>query len=311
MGDGGGDGMFVVYRGGVVSAVAESRHAFLLAAPRGAYTVMRTTQNRQRLLCFEHHLQRLSTSAMAIGADRTRVEPGRLERDVLHAIRSAMSAGGDGDDELNVAVVVDMSGEVAVHLSILKERETGACVVVEAMRGSRAKYGSTKDSKWVVERQGLLDRRTAPEADDVVLVNDEGAVLEGLSSNFFVIGADQVVQTAPVRDGVLAGSIREIVMHVCRQHDIGIVERSPSWSSRSSWFGAFLTSTSRLVLPIHQVIDSVSKDSHGLPPLAFPAVHRIIDEISRLVSDAAHSDEFSRLIFNNGTCLTQPTKSSS
>lgn len=164
----------------------------------GAYTVMRTTQNRQRLLCFEHHLQRLSTSAMAIGADRTRVEPGRLERDVLHAIRSAMSAGGDGDDELNVAVVVDMSGEVAVHLSILKERETGACVVVEAMRGSRAKYGSTKDSKWVVERQGLLDRRTAPEADDVVLVNDEGAVLEGLSSNFFVIGADQVVQTVGI-----------------------------------------------------------------------------------------------------------------
>lgn len=35
MGDDGGDGMFVVYRGGVVSAVAESRHAFLLAAPRG------------------------------------------------------------------------------------------------------------------------------------------------------------------------------------------------------------------------------------------------------------------------------------
>jgi len=76
-------------------------------------------------------------------------------------------------------------------------------------------------------------------------------VLEGLSSNFFSV-LDGVIYTAGA--GVLLGSVRNVVISVCQQHGIPLKLEAPRIADRCRWQGAFITSTSRLVLPVHELI---------------------------------------------------------
>jgi branched-subunit amino acid aminotransferase/4-amino-4-deoxychorismate lyase len=52
----------------------------------------------------------------------------------------------------------------------------------------------------------------AADVNEVLLVDDRGAVEEGMSSNFFAV-TNGVVHTAD--EGVLKGTVRELVLEVC------------------------------------------------------------------------------------------------
>lgn len=82
------------------------------------------------------------------------------------------------------------------------------------------------------------------------MIADEGGRLyEGLSSNFAVLDRGNRLITAPTTD-VLCGTIMEVVKLVARELGIEVVEDFPLLSELGSYEGCFLTSTSRLVLPI-------------------------------------------------------------
>eukprot|EP00039_Didymoeca_costata_P008490 m.112794 g.112794 ORF g.112794 m.112794 type:complete len:132 (-) comp14103_c1_seq2:44-439(-) len=95
-----------------------------------------------------------------------------------------------------------------------------------------------------------------PNVNDLILCDEEGHVLEGGQTNFFAI-VNGKVYTA--NEGILHGTIRDTVIKICEQDGIAYVLEPPSINDIDTWEGAFLTSTSRLVLPINEVVLSDSE----------------------------------------------------
>jgi len=78
-------------------------------------------------------------------------------------------------------------------------------------RGLPRVNAKAKDSEWVRQRQELESSKAAG-VNEVLLVTPEGAVMEGLTSNFFVLSSTEEVETADA--GVLSGTVRELVLQV-------------------------------------------------------------------------------------------------
>ena len=82
------------------------------------------------------------------------------------------------------------------------------------------------------------------------IVLADGTVMEGLTSNVFAI-INGSVYTA--KEGVLLGTVRNLILKVCEENDIPVVESPPNISNVSTWQGCIVSSTSRLALPVAQV----------------------------------------------------------
>ena len=57
-----------------------------------------------------------------------------------------------------------------------------------------------------------------------------------------------------ISDGVLGGTVRKLVIAMCEKHGIRIILEAPRVDTIPEWSGAFVTSTSRLVLPIDELV---------------------------------------------------------
>jgi len=72
-------------------------------------------------------------------------------------------------------------------------------------------------------------------------------MLEGLSSNVYCIRQDTIFTAG---DGVLCGSVRALVLQVAERCGLTVTERPLGLSDLPSIQEMFITSTSRLVLPL-------------------------------------------------------------
>eukprot|EP00775_Hariotina_reticulata_P005354 gene5354-5590_t len=121
----------------------------------------------------------------------------------------------------------------------------------DRFRGLPRVNAKAKDSEWVRQRQEL-EASKAVGVNEVLLVTPEGAVMEGLTSNFFVLSSAGEVETADA--GVLSGTVRELVLQVCQELNVPVKLQPPQLSNIDSWQGAFISSTSRLLLPAAEVM---------------------------------------------------------
>ncbi|KAJ1906829.1 hypothetical protein IWQ60_011996, partial [Tieghemiomyces parasiticus] len=177
--------------------------------------------------------------------------------------------GKSGAGEAKVTMLLsyhawDHAPMCAVQISALTQPAQSDCQV-EIRQASRPNP-EAKDSQWVSDRQAL-SRGMAPHTNEVLLLDGpDGHLTEGLSSNLFVVeerpnvpadhgtlGRYQVLTAPP--GTVLLGTIMKLVLQVCRESGIHVVERLPTLTAlkQGQWQGAFITSTSRLVLPIEVV----------------------------------------------------------
>jgi branched-subunit amino acid aminotransferase/4-amino-4-deoxychorismate lyase len=85
-------------------------------------------------------------------------------------------------------------------------------------------------------------------SNEIVLVDQEGLANEGLSSNFFVVMKDNSIWTA--NDGIISGTVRSLILKVCEELNINVVFKSPQVNEIKNWKEIFISSTSRLLLPI-------------------------------------------------------------
>jgi branched-subunit amino acid aminotransferase/4-amino-4-deoxychorismate lyase len=87
-----------------------------------------------------------------------------------------------------------------------------------------------------------------PEAYDYLLLDEEEHILEGSSSNFYVV-CDSVLWTAG--DGVLEGITRKIVLEqLAPALDLPVRLQAPALASVESFDEAFLSSSSRGLIPV-------------------------------------------------------------
>lgn len=112
-------------------------------------------------------------------------------------------------------------------------------------------------------------------ADEALLCNTDGFVVEGASSNLFWVMAGAVC-TPPLTSGILAGVTRAIAVELCHQIGLGVVERSITPSQLRHADAVFLTLSSL------GVVECVALD--GDPLARSPLVGRIRDAYEDLLS---------------------------
>lgn len=177
-----------------------------------------------------------------------------LRVDVGAGVQSVRDAGG-----VSFARHVAESGAAAAlhgaamptllltHVTPLPARRAPPVKVV--IRGAPRHNAAAKDSAWVKQRSAL-EATKPPDVEEVLLATPQGEVLEGTQTNFgAIIGG--VVYTA--HEGVLAGTVRRLLLEVCAEEEVPVSLEPPRVSHIGAWEAAFLTSTSRLLLPIDEV----------------------------------------------------------
>jgi hypothetical protein len=102
-----------------------------------------------------------------------------------------------------IAVIINQRPSIQL---LLKQRSDLSQVCPLSLMGSV--YGSP----GIVSILLIQSVCVAADVNEVLLVDDRGAVEEGMSSNFFAV-ANGVVYTAD--EGVLKGTVRELVLQVC------------------------------------------------------------------------------------------------
>jgi len=85
------------------------------------------------------------------------------------------------------------------------------------------------------------------------LVDREGLVTEGASSNAWIVDRDGVLRTHPLGPAILGGVTRDVVLELARTAGIPVAERPFSVEEAYAAREAFLTSTTSLVLPVTEI----------------------------------------------------------
>ena len=80
-------------------------------------------------------------------------------------------------------------------------------------------------------------------ADEALLCNTSGFVVEGASSNLFWV-EDETVCTPPLASGILAGVTRAVTVELCQQLGLAVAEREISAEDLRARAGVFVTLSS-------------------------------------------------------------------
>jgi len=127
------------------------------------------------------------------------------------------------------------------------------------------------DIRWRrvdVKTVGLLanciakQRATEKGAYEAWLVDDDGLVTEGSSTNAWIVDAEGRAVTRPLGNDILPGITRATVMKLARRHDVPVVERPFSVAEAKTAREAFLTSTTSFVRPITRIDDVIVGNGH-------------------------------------------------
>ena len=238
----------VVSRNGRFMAPTDAHISIFNPVIFGAFGVYESIQLYAGVIyLLEDHLQRLAASAAAIDlalpGDQSLIA--RWTREVVAAnecrdalIRIfALGATADNGPEIFIWPEAPRAFPAALY-------EQGAGAVTYS--GERA-LPQAKSLNTLVNHMAKA-RALATNEHEGVLVNRDGNVTEGSSSNLFVV-RDGALLTAPEED-VLAGVTQIEVLALAEQLSIPVLREKLPLSDRYRWDEAFLTSTSRHVLPL-------------------------------------------------------------
>jgi branched-chain amino acid aminotransferase len=206
--------------------------------PHGAYTTLRT-YGSDRVLRLAHHVRRLEESAGTAGAlDEHRVRAG---------LRAVVRAAAHPESRLRLTWVSPRlfaaverfeplppalyeSGVACVTLRV--RRENPQAKDTRFLEAARAAYGSLP----VGRHEGLM-------------VAEDGAILEGLSSNFFAV-REGILHTEEER--ALAGVTRSLVLEVARSL-LPLARTAVRLEQLPEVAESFITSASRGILPVVRI----------------------------------------------------------
>ncbi len=132
------------------------------------------------------------------------------------------------------------------------------------MRASRPLPNAKRSDPELSKKTSRV--RSRESVHEVLLVDDQACITEGSRSNVFFIRQGMVL-TPPV-DDVLPGITRKHVIECCRLKNIPLREIRIPEAELKEMDAAFLSSTSRRVLPVNRIGDQT-----------FPPDHPVIREI--------------------------------
>lgn len=130
------------------------------------------------------------------------------------------------------------------------------------------------DIKSVALLPNVLAKQQAREqgAREAWLVDDQGRVTEGASSNAWIVTRDGVLVTRPLQTGILPGITRSVVLDLVARQGLRFEERPFTVEEAYAAREAFVTSASQLVMSVVQV--NGRPVGNGAPGLVASALRR-------------------------------------
>jgi len=116
-----------------------------------------------------------------------------------------------------------------------------------------------RDIKSVSLLPNVLDKQAAREAGayEAWLVDEQGFVTEGASSNAWIIDGEGNIVTRNAEHAILNGITRLALVELARRDGIRVVQRKFTVDEAKAAREAFLTSTTSFVMPVVQIDDRV------------------------------------------------------
>lgn len=241
------------------------------ALPQGFYTTFTTLAGGTRVLGLRSHLQRLYVPANELGL-RPGVDEGTLRQRITESVKENLPK------ESRVRLILTKEkGEVYVGVepfAPLPESvyRKGVRVVTTEMARHDPRI---KDTGFISEsstQRGLLGGEIFE-----VLLTRNGKILEGMTSNFYIIkhviasrqakrfsvgggllprfAGRNDIRLITARQGILPGVTRSVVLKLARGEGMSIEYRAPRVAPREDFDEAFLTSSSRGVVPVVMMDD--------------------------------------------------------
>lgn len=250
---------------GEITPAAEARVSVLdngFTFGDGVYETLRTYGGRPFLL--DRHLQRLRASAgrLGIGVPLPDAEFGRRVDALLERAANPESyvriivTRGEGDISYNFARVKGPTVVIVVKpLPPVPDEHyrDGVDVVVATVRRNHRQALDPAIKACNLLNNILAAREAqARGTADAILLNLEGQVAESTNANVFAVLAG-AIWTPPLTAGILAGITRDLVLDVARGLGLPVREEDFALDALRSADEAFLTSTTREVLPIRTI----------------------------------------------------------
>src|SRR5262245_43279456 len=243
-------------------------HGFLYG--EGIYETLRTYNGEPFL--FGRHMRRLRTSASMLNL-LVPIDDRQIADRVRDTLLSADLGTGGAEAYIRILVtrgVGELSYDPAAcprptFVVIVKPQvnppeeayDQGVAVVLASI--VRNHPGSVNP---IIKSNNLLNNALAMQeavrlgAFEAVMRNYRGELAEGTTANIFIV-KDGAVWTPPLASGLLAGITREFLFEVWRQLGIAVGEQVLRDEDLFGADEAFLTSTTREIVPIVRVDDRI------------------------------------------------------
>lgn len=215
--------------------------------PGGAYTTFRT-YDHNKVIRLDDHLGRLEETA------RLAQKPVTLERFRLReALRNVIDEY-PGDMDLRIRMVLDLEvapGEIYLMVEQLKTPPPGAYhsgvrVITCRLQRDNPKAKLTASIPVADKIRGQLPTGV----EEALMVDEAGSILEGLTSNFFAVKGNEIWTN---EESVLSGITRLLVLDEAVRIELPVNFRSITITDIHNLEEAFITSSSRGILPVSQI----------------------------------------------------------
>jgi len=226
----------------------------------GIYETMRSYGGR--VFSLDRHLERLAYSAGRVGL----ALPGRAG--LRRAIEETVAANGPGDHVVRMTVT---RGPLGKRLDLSSARTPSVLVATDPIdpaederrrRGIRVTFSKyvrlsaypLAGAKTTNYQVSLFARNEAREAgaQEVLLANETGAVVEGAASNVFLVEERRLV-TPPLDAGILGGITREVVLELADARELFVEESVLPRARIETASELFMSGTTIQVAPVVEI----------------------------------------------------------
>ncbi len=235
-------------------------HGFLYGD--GVFEGIRFYNNKPFLLA--EHLQRLDDSAKAIALEHPHTHSEIAEiinqlitqypeqngyiRLIITRGKGALGIDPRHCQHPQLVVILD-------HLQLVNQQvQTEGAKLIIASTRKLASDGLDPRIKSLNYLNAILAKIEAnhANADEAIMLNQNGKVCEGSADNIFMVKNNQLV-TPPVSDGALSGITRELIIQLAKQQGITIIQQSLSAYDLYTADECFLTGTGAEMIPVSTI----------------------------------------------------------
>jgi branched-chain amino acid aminotransferase len=158
----------------------------------------------------------------------------------------------------------------ALRIWLEKERRNRRRDIVDPHAKVAANYASPMAAKWAARKNGF---------DEILLVDENGFLAEGPTTNVFLVDGDGTLRTPPA-SAVLLGVTRRSILEIAKHEGRRVMEAPIRPEALMEASEAFLTGTTANVAPIGSVDDQPIGDGEPPGPVT-KALHKRFHAILR------------------------------